>query len=231
MKHPFDFVAGEVLLIDKPYEWTSFDVVGKVRNIVRRATGVKKIKVGHAGTLDPLATGLLILCTGKKTKEIMHIQAEDKEYTGTITLGATTPSYDLETEIDKTWPTDDLTLEQLQEAANTFVGDIMQRPPLFSAKKVDGKRAYELARKGSDLELKKNPVRIESFEIEAFRNPEVDFLIRCSKGTYIRSLAHDLGAELNNGGHLSSLRRTASGNFRVEDALTPEQFEAICASL
>ena len=212
MKENFDFLAGEVLLIDKPLEWTSFDVVKKVRGAIR----IKK--VGHAGTLDPLATGLLIVCTGKMTKQINTYQAQTKEYTGEITLGATTPSYDLETEPENFQSTEEVTDEAIKEAASKLTGMIEQTPPIFSALKVDGKRAYEQARKGKDVKMKSRTVEVETFEITSVDLPKVTFKIVCSKGTYIRSLANDLGAELGVGGYLSALRRTAIGDFRVENA-------------
>ncbi len=201
-----------MLLIDKPLTWTSFDVVKKVRGAVR----IKK--VGHAGTLDPLATGLLIVCTGKQTKQIDHYQGQEKEYTGEITLGSTTPSYDLETEPENFLPTEHLTEQEILEAAKKFVGQIEQIPPVFSALKVDGKRAYKQARAGKEVKMKVRTVQIRQFEVTDIQLPKVSFKVVCSKGTYIRSLAHDFGASLAVGGHLSALRRTAIGEFRVEDA-------------
>ncbi|KAB1063465.1 tRNA pseudouridine(55) synthase TruB [Salibacter halophilus] len=218
-----DFLAGEVLLIDKPLEWTSFDVVKKVRGRLLKKLNRKKIKVGHAGTLDPLATGLLILCTGKATKKIETIQSAEKEYTGTITLGATTPSYDMETEVDREFDVSDLTPEKLKEAAQSFVGEQLQTPPVFSAKKIDGRKAYDYARKGEDVKMRQNLVHIYEFELTRIELPEVDFRVKCSKGTYIRSLAYDFGQSLNNGGYLSALRRTAIGDYRIEDALSIEE--------
>lgn len=211
---PFDFAGGELLLVDKPLGWTSFDVVNKIRYAIRPA----KLKVGHAGTLDPLATGLLIVCTGKLTKKIDQYQAEEKEYTGTFTLGATTPSYDLETEIDARFDLSGIQEEVIREAASTFVGDIEQLPPAHSAIKQQGERVYEKARRGETVTLTPRPVHISEFEIVSVHLPEVSFRVRCSKGTYIRSLAHDLGQKLGCGGHLSELRRTGSGAFRVENA-------------
>lgn len=213
-----DFFApeGSVLLIDKPKTWTSFDVVNKIRY------AGKFKKVGHAGTLDPLATGLLILCTGKKTKEIELYQAQEKEYTGTILIGKTTPSFDLETEFDKTFPTDHVTENDLETAVQQFMGEIDQVPPVFSAIKVKGKRAYESAREGKSVELKSRKVSITVFEIDSSRFPEVDFKIVCSKGTYIRSIARDLGLALGSGGTLVSLRRTKIGSFSVENAFDIE---------
>lgn len=218
----FNFADGEMLLIDKPLTWTSFDVVGKVRNSLKPL----KLKVGHAGTLDPLATGLLIVCTGKLTKKIDAYQAEDKEYTGTITLGGTTPSYDLETEIDETFPIDHITEQMIFDAAKTFEGDIQQFPPAHSAIKINGERVYEKARRGEEVEIKSRQVRINSFEIEKIELPNVYFRISCSKGTYIRSLAYDFGKVLHSGSHLSSLRRTKSGDYNVENAWNLEQLIA-----
>lgn len=219
------YLQGQVLLIDKPLGWSSFQVVNKLRWLIRKQYNIKKIKVGHAGTLDPLASGLLIICTGKETKNINTYQAQEKEYTGTITLGATTPSYDLETEIDQTFDINDLSPDLLQKATEQFTGEIQQKPPIFSAIKKDGKRLYELARAGETTEIKARTVTVHTFELTNIDLPEVDFRIECSKGTYIRSLAYDYGQALNNGGHLSALRRTAIGNFKVADALTVEQFE------
>ncbi|MGB7527306.1 MULTISPECIES: tRNA pseudouridine(55) synthase TruB [Sphingobacterium] len=213
-KPKFTFAEGEVLLIDKPLTWTSFDVVGKLRNSIKPL----KVKVGHAGTLDPLATGLLIVCTGKMTKQIDGFQAEDKEYTGSITLGATTPSYDLETEIDQTFDYSFITDEDILETAASFVGVQDQYPPAHSAIKIGGERVYEKARRGEEVELKARRVEIMEFEVEKIELPKVYFRIKCSKGTYIRSIAHDFGKKLKCGGHLSSLRRTKSGNFNVKDA-------------
>jgi tRNA pseudouridine55 synthase len=210
----FDFTQGEVLLLNKPYNWTSFDVVGKLRNSFKPL----KLKVGHAGTLDPLATGLLIICTGKLTKQIDSFQAEEKEYTGTFTLGATTPSYDLETEVDATFDISQLTDEIILNNVEHFTGDLDQYPPAHSAIKVDGERLYLKARRGETVELKTRKVTINEFEITRIELPEVDFRVVCSKGTYIRSLAHDFGKSLNNGAYLSQLRRTKSGNFKIEDA-------------
>ncbi|GAA4141286.1 tRNA pseudouridine(55) synthase TruB [Sphingobacterium kyonggiense] len=209
-----NFAEGAVLLIDKPVTWTSFDVVGKLRNSLKPL----KIKVGHAGTLDPLATGLLIVCTGKMTKKIDGFQAEDKEYTGTITLGATTPSYDLETEIDQKFDISSITEEQIQQTAINFIGEQDQFPPAHSAIKIDGERVYEKARRGEDVELKARRINITDFKIEKIELPVVHFRISCSKGTYIRSIAHDFGKALGNGAHLSSLRRTKSGDFHVDNA-------------
>ncbi len=210
----FDFTQGEVLLVNKPYKWTSFDVVGKLRNTFKPL----KLKVGHAGTLDPLATGLLIICTGKLTKQIDSYQAEDKEYTGTITLGSTTPSYDLETEPDQFFDISYITEEQILENVKHFIGNIQQYPPAHSAIKKDGERLYMKARRGEEVELQARSVSISEFEITSITLPEVHFRVVCSKGTYIRSLAHDFGKTLNSGAHLSRLRRTKSGKFSVENA-------------
>jgi tRNA pseudouridine55 synthase len=219
-----DFLTGKVLVIDKPLNWTSFQVVNKIRWAIRRKFNLKKIKVGHAGTLDPLATGLLIICTGKMTKKINEYQAENKEYTGTITLGATTPSFDLETEIDNSFPTEHITEELIFSAAESFKGLIEQKPPIYSAIKKDGIRLYELARKGEQTEIKSREVTILDFEITKIELPIVHFRILCSKGTYIRSIANDFGKKLQSGGHLSSLRRTKSGDFDLSKAISPESF-------
>ena len=219
-----DYKNGQVLLIDKPLTWTSFQVVNKLRWEIRQRFNIKKIKVGHAGTLDPLATGLLIICTGKQTKQIDTYQGQIKEYTGTFTLGATTPSYDLETAIDKTFPTDHITEELLRETTKEFIGEIQQKPPIFSAIKKDGKRLYELARKGETTEIKARTVTVSTFEITEINLPEVAFRIICSKGTYIRSIAFDYGKALNSGAHLSSLRRTKIGDFSTNNALSVEEF-------
>ena len=221
-----DYKEGQVILIDKPLEWTSFQVVNKVRWLLRKQFDLKKLKVGHAGTLDPLATGLLILCTGKFTKKIETYQAQEKEYTGTITLGATTPSYDLETEIDQTFDISAITEAKVLDATSKFLGEIEQQPPVFSALKKDGKRLYEFARAGEQIEVPKRKITISAFEITKIELPLVYFRIACSKGTYIRSIAHDFGKVLQNGAHLSSLRRTKIGNFSVEDAITIEQFQS-----
>lgn len=213
-----DYRNGQLILIDKPLEWTSFQVVNKVRWLIRQKFDIKKLKVGHAGTLDPLASGLLILCTGKFTKKIDTYQAREKEYTGTITLGATTPSYDLETEIDKRFDLSGISEEEIYRATEQFTGEIQQRPPIFSALKKDGKRMYDYAREGKTVEIPTRTVVISEFDITRIELPELDFRVVCSKGTYIRSLAHDFGYALKNGGHLSALRRTRIGEFKVEDA-------------
>lgn len=208
------FADGQLLLVNKPYQWTSFDVVGKLRNAFKPL----KLKVGHAGTLDPLATGLLIICTGKMTKQIDTFQAEEKEYTGTMVLGATTPTYDLESEPEIKFDTAHLTDEQIRAACAQFTGDIQQYPPAHSAIKIDGERLYEKARRGEEVELRLRNVTITQFEITRIELPEVDFRVVCSKGTYIRSLANDFGVALNNGAYLSRLCRTRSGNYHIEDA-------------
>lgn len=225
----FNFPEGEVLLFDKEFGLTSFAVVSRARGIIKRKLNVRKIKVGHAGTLDPLATGLLVLCTGKKTKTIAGIQDAEKEYTGTITLGATTPSYDLESDINETFSVAHIDEELIQKTAETFVGEHDQMPPIFSAKQVDGKRAYDLARAGKEVKLNTKRIEIKEFEITSVTKSgdviEVDFRVACSKGTYIRSLAFDFGKALKSGGYLSALRRTRIGDFSVEDAITIDQFQ------
>jgi len=220
-----DYKEGKVLLIDKPLNWTSFQVVNKIRWLIKQKFEIKKIKVGHAGTLDPLATGLLILCTGKFTKKIETYQAQVKEYTGTITLGGTTPSYDLESEINQTYDFSTITSEEINAATQQFIGEIQQQPPIFSALKKDGKRLYEYARAGEDVEIPTRTIHISEFEITNIELPNVEFRVVCSKGTYIRSLAHDFGKALNNGAHLSALRRTKIGDFSVADAVGVVEFE------
>lgn len=209
-----EFAEGQLLLVNKPYKWTSFDVVGKIRNAFKPL----KLKVGHAGTLDPLASGLLIICTGKMTKQIDTFQAQEKEYTGTLVLGATTPSYDLETAEDQRYDISDITAEKIIGATKQFIGELQQYPPAHSAVKIDGERLYEKARRGEEVELRARAVTINEFEITGINLPEVDFRVVCSKGTYIRSLANDFGKALNNGAYLSRLRRTRSGDYRIEDA-------------
>ena len=221
-----DFKNGQLLLINKPLTWTSFQVVNKLRWNIRQKFGLGKIKVGHAGTLDPLATGLLIICTGNFTKKIDEYQAQIKEYTGEITLGATTPSFDLETEVDETFPIDHITPELIHKTVQQFVGEIEQVPPMFSAIKMAGVRMYDLARQGKTREIQSRKITIEIFEITGISLPKVQFRIVCSKGTYIRSLACDFGKALNSGGHLSALRRTKIGDFSVNDALEVEEFIA-----
>ena len=220
-----DFPAGEIILIDKFKEWTSFDVVNKIRSQIKYRRNIPKIKVGHAGTLDPLATGLLIVCTGKKTKEIYKFQDATKEYIAKIKLGETTPSFDLETEVDFRFPIDNIEEEEIINTIKSFTGEQEQMPPAYSAKRVNGKRAYISARKGKTLDLK--PVSIEIFDIEIINinMPYIELKILCSKGTYIRAIARDIGLALNNGGYLIELRRTKIGEFKVEDAITVDQFE------
>lgn len=218
MNKKYDFLAGTTLLVDKPLEWTSFDVVNKIRGALRATLNIKKIKVGHAGTLDPLATGLLIICTGKSTKTIDNIQALYKEYTGTIKLGATTPSYDAETEEDSSFSLDGLTEDKIKANCAQFIGPIAQFPPMFSAIKVNGQPLYKKARKGEKVEVKARNITIHNFDLTRIELPEVDFRAKCSKGTYIRSLAHDFGKTLDNGGYLKALRRTKIGEHCIEDA-------------
>lgn len=224
MKTKEDYLNGQLLLIDKPLGWSSFQAVNKLKWAIRKRFELRKIKIGHAGTLDPLATGLLLICTGKFTKTINELQGQIKEYTGTITLGAATPSYDLETEVDKTFSLDGISEELIRDAAFQLTGDIEQRPPIFSALKKDGKRLYEYAREGKEVDIKKRSVTVSEFEILKLQMPEVHFRIVCSKGTYIRTLAHDLGLLLNNGGHLSELRRTKIGDYSVDNAIDPVVF-------
>jgi len=219
-----DFKNGQVLLIDKPLEWTSFQVVNKLRGVIKKQFNLKKIKVGHAGTLDPLATGLLIICTGKFTKRIDEFQAQIKEYTGTFTIGCTTPSYDLETEINEHFSTEHLTDKLIRDTTDLFIGEIEQKPPMFSAIKKDGKRLYELARAGETIEIKSRKVTISVFEITKIDLPNIEFKVVCSKGTYIRSLANDFGKALNSGAHLSSLRRTKIGSYSIDDACSINMF-------
>lgn len=220
-----DLLKGEVFLLDKPYKWTSFNVVSSIRYQMSRITGLKRNKVGHAGTLDPLATGLLIICTGKSTKQIDSYQAQEKEYTGTFLLGSTTPCFDLEKEVDEVFPTEHISEQMIMETAQSFVGVQEQVPPIFSAVKIDGKRAYKYAREEEDVEIKAKTIEISEFEITAIRFPEVDFRVVCSKGTYIRSLARDFGLKLDSGAHLTALRRTRIGEFSVNNAMTPEEFK------
>lgn len=220
-----DFKDGKILLFDKPLEWTSFQLVNKVRWLIRKKHNIKKIKVGHAGTLDPLATGLLILCTGKFTKKIEDLQGQEKEYIGTFTLGATTPSYDLETEVDQKFPVDHLTEDKIYNATNRFIGEIDQFPPVFSALKKEGKRLYEYAREGEKVDIPARKVHISAFEITEIALPLVGFRVVCSKGTYIRSLAHDFGKSLDTGAHLSALRRTGIGEYKVDNAFSLDSFE------
>lgn len=213
-----DFIQGEVLLVDKPYGWTSFDVVNKIRWNLKRALRLKKIKVGHAGTLDPLATGLLIICTGKQTKNVEAYMAEEKTYTGTFLLGKTTPSFDLETPYNSEYPISHITPELIQNVAGSFIGEQTQVAPVYSAKQIDGKRAYLFAREGKEVQIKSHVITISSFTVNADRFPEIDFEISCSKGTYIRTIAQDFGVQLNSGATLIALRRTRSGQFSVDQA-------------
>ncbi len=219
-----DFKKGEILAFDKPYGWTSFQLVAKIRYVMCRRMGVKKLKVGHAGTLDPLATGVLIICTGKSTKRIEELQAHTKEYVATLRLGATTPSFDLEKPIDAEYPTEHITRELVEETLKKFVGTIEQVPPVFSACKVNGSRAYDLARKGEEVELKAKTLIIDELELTRCELPEIEIRVVCSKGTYIRALARDIGEALQSGAHLTALRRTRIGDVRVEDCLQPEGF-------
>jgi tRNA pseudouridine55 synthase len=221
------FLEGRILAIDKPYGWTSFQAVNAVKWTLRKAFSLKKIKVGHAGTLDPLATGLLLICTGKSTKKIADLQGMPKEYTGTIQLGATTPSYDMETTVEATYPTEHLTEELLRQKTASFVGEITQQPPVFSAVKKDGKRLYEYARKGQEVDIPLRRVVITRFELTRIALPEVDFIVSCSKGTYIRSLAFDFGKSLGSGAYLSALKRTKIGSYNVNTAIGPNEFRAL----
>lgn len=220
----YDFAEGEILLVDKPLGWSSFAVVNKLRYPLRKLYNKKKFKVGHAGTLDPLATGLLVICTGKMTKAITQFIQDTKTYTGVIQLGATTPSYDLETEIDQTFDTLHIHQELVNEIKEQFLGEIDQKPPIFSAKQIDGKRAYEYARAGQELEMKSVKVTIHQIELLLKENNELHFEIICSKGTYIRSLAHDIGKALQSGGHLTVLRRTQSGEFHINNSKTVDEW-------
>lgn len=219
-----DFKEGVILTFDKPYGWTSFALVAKVRYLLCRKMGIKKLKVGHAGTLDPLATGVLVLCTGKATKRIEELQAHTKEYVATLCLGATTPSYDLEKPIDAVYPTGHITCELVEETLRNFEGTIQQVPPVFSACKVDGARAYDLARKGQDVELKAKTLIIDEIELLKYSQTEIEIRVVCSKGTYIRALARDIGQALQSGAHLTALRRTRVGEVKVEECHTLETF-------
>lgn len=213
-----DFINGATILVDKPQDWTSFDVVNKIRGSLRKKYQVKKIKVGHSGTLDPMATGLLVICTGPHTRRLAELTDYDKDYEGTLKLGASTPSYDAETPVDSTWPTDHITPEALEATRKLFLGAIEQVPPVFSAIKVDGQPLYKKARKGEKVEIAPRPVTIFDFQLTGTQIPEIDFFVTCSKGTYIRSLAHDFGQALNSGAHLTRLRRTRIGPFHLENA-------------
>jgi tRNA pseudouridine55 synthase len=226
LKTAEDFLEGQILLIDKPLTWSSFQAVNKLKYILKRKYDLpKKFKIGHAGTLDPLATGLLIICTGKFTKKITEIQGQAKEYKGTITVGATTPSYDLETGIDATFPTEHITDALILETTKHFLGEIDQKPPVFSAIKKDGIRLYEHARAGEEVEIAFRKTSIYEFEITRIALPEIEFRVQCSKGTYIRSLAFDFGKALNSGAHLTALRRTKIGDYDVINGVSPEAFE------
>lgn len=220
-----DFLAGEILPLYKPHGWTSFQIVNKVRYYLSRHFKVKRFKVGHAGTLDPLATGVLLLCTGKATKRIEELQSHTKEYVADLMLGATTPSFDLEHPVDATYPYEHITPEMIKETLPRFIGNIEQRPPLFSACKVDGKRAYKLARDGSDMELAPKKVQIDEIELIACELPKITIRVVCGKGTYIRSLARDLGVALGSGAHLTRLERTRIGDVRIEECINPEDFQ------
>jgi len=222
-----EFLSGQILLIDKPFGWTSFDLVRKVKNLIRTKYSLKKIKVGHAGTLDPLASGLLIVCTGKATKRISEIQGQEKTYTGTITLGGTTPSYDLETEVDINYETSHLTEGLIKEVTKKFIGEIDQKPPIYSALKRGGERLYEKARRGEKIEIESRKVSVSKFEISSIENLNVHFEIKCSKGTYIRSIANDFGAALNSGGYLTKLCRTAIGDHQLSEGFDIESFEKL----
>lgn len=226
-----DFVEGEVLFIDKPLYWTSFKVVRKIRNEICRKLGIKKLKVGHAGTLDPLATGVMIICTGKKTKLIESFQYQTKEYIATIKLGETTPSFDLETEVDKTFPTKHITRNLVEETLGKFIGEIQQVPPAYSACKVEGKRAYELAREGQEVELKPKLLVIDEIELLSYDMPEIKIRVVCSKGTYIRALARDIGEALNTGGHLTALQRTRIGEVTLQECVDGEKIEEMLETL
>ena len=219
-----DYLNGQVLLIDKPLEWSSFQAVNKLKWAIRKKFSLKKFKIGHAGTLDPLATGLLIICTGKLTKKITEYQGQEKEYTGVFTLGGTTASYDLETEINETFATDHITPELIKAITHQFIGEIEQAPPVFSALKKDGKRLYELAREGKTVDIPKRKVNVSAFDITDIDGLNIHFRIACSKGTYIRSIAHDFGKALNSGAHLTALRRTKIGDFNVDNAQDPLVF-------
>lgn len=218
-----DFISGEIIAVDKPYKWTSFDAVKRLRGAIQRRLRVRKFKVGHAGTLDPLATGVLIICTGRATRRIDELQNGVKEYIATLRLGATTPSFDLETEIDATYPTEHITRELSEKALEAFRGEIMQIPPIYSAVKVEGKRAYKLARKGREVELKAKPLKIDELELMEFSPEEIVLRIVCSKGTYIRALARDIGKALGSGAHLTALRRTRVGSYDADSCLSLDE--------
>lgn len=222
-----DLAEGQVFRFNKPLHWSSFNLVSKVRIMIRYASGLKKIKIGHAGTLDPLATGVLIVCTGKKTKEIDNFQYQTKEYVAELALGATTPSFDLETEVDATYPTEHITRELVEETLKKFLGEIQQVPPAFSAVKINGKRAYEYARKGQEVEIKPKTLVIDEIELMEYSQTAIKIRVVCSKGTYIRGLARDIGEALKSGAHLTSLVRTRIGETKLEDCLTIEHFQSL----
>ena len=226
-----DFLEGAVLLIDKPLDWSSFDVVKKIRNVLSKKLGIKKIKVGHAGTLDPLASGLVIVCTGRATKQIESFQDMPKVYKTTLRLGQTTPSFDLETEVDQNFPTEHITEEMVKSALESLKGESMQIPPVFSAKRLGGKRAYDYAREGKEPKMRPQYINIYELDISDFKLPDLELHVRCSKGTYIRSLARDLGIALDSGAHLTALRRMEIGEFSVNVALSPENFEEIIKTM
>lgn len=226
-KMVLDLAEGQVFRFNKPLHWSSFNLVSKVRTMIRYAVGVKKIKIGHAGTLDPLATGVLIVCTGKKTKEIDNFQYQTKEYVAELALGATTPSFDLETEVDATYPTEHITRELVEETLKQFLGEIQQVPPAFSAVKINGKRAYEYARKGQEVEIKPKTLVIDEIELMEYSQTAIKIRVVCSKGTYIRGLARDIGEALKSGAHLTSLVRTRIGETKLEDCITIEQFQSM----
>lgn len=225
-----DFISGEVIVVDKPFGWTSFDAVKRVRGAIQRRLGMKRFKVGHAGTLDPLATGVLLVCTGRATKRISELQEGMKEYVAEVTFGATTPSFDLEKEIDATYPWEHITREKIEEVLPRFTGHVMQVPPVFSAVKVDGKRAYSYARKGKEVEIKAKPLEIREMEILGWEAPKLTVRVLCSKGTYIRALARDLGTALDSGAHLTALKRTRVGDFSIADALDIDKAVDIIAN-
>jgi len=226
-----DFISGEILLFNKDKDWTSFDVVNKARNIIRKKLEIKKIKVGHAGTLDPMATGLLVVCTGKFTKKINELQNDRKEYIANITIGGVTASYDKETEVEKEFDISDINKEKIESALKEFEGKQMQVPPIYSALKINGQRAYQIARKGGDVEMKPREIEIYNIELIDYNLPGITIKVDCSKGTYIRSLANDLGTKLHNGAYLSGLVRTKSGEFQIENSITISEFEKIVNNL
>jgi tRNA pseudouridine55 synthase len=226
-----NFEKGEILYFDKPLRWTSFDLVNKARNIIRYQLGVKKLKIGHAGTLDPLATGVMIVCTGKCTKQIDTFQYQTKEYVATLQLGSTTASFDLETEVDGVYPTEHITEELLKETLSKFIGEIKQVPPAYSAVKINGKRAYQYARKGEEVEIKPKTLVIDEIELLSFADNVATIRVVCSKGTYIRALARDIGLELNSGAHLIALKRTRIGDVKVDDCVSIEKFESMIQAI